>query len=452
MTRVFKAAPPTARLCGIFSALVLITLAGVRPAAGVDWPEMRGPWCDGHVQAAGDTKPIGLPLHWSETENIKWKTEIPHRGWSTPVVMGGQVWLTTAPEDGHDFYALRLDADTGRISVNTKLFHADAPEPQGNSVNSYATPSPVIEPGRVYVHFGSYGTACLDTATANVLWQRTDLPCRHYRGPSSSPILFRNLLILTLDGVDLQYTVALDKDTGRTVWKTNRSVAFNDENDPGAMAKLGDRRKAHSTPIIVTNAGQPLLLSAGAKACYAYDPADGRELWRVRYLDWSAAPRPLFDHGLAYFVSGLTRTELIAVKADGHGDVTDTHVAWRCNTHIGKYSSPILVEGLLYTAADQSFLTCLDAGTGNVQWSERIGGTYEASPVYADGRLYFFNVQGLTTVIKPGRVCNILATNTLDSGLMASPSVAGKAFYLRTKTHLYRIEEGATQSKLPPAN
>jgi outer membrane protein assembly factor BamB len=293
----------------------------------------------------------------------------------------------------------------------------------------------VIEPGRVYVHFGSYGTACLDTATAKVLWQRADLPCRHFRGPASSPVLFQNLLILTMDGVDLQYTVALDKETGRTLWKTNRSVAFDDEDAPGAWSRLGDLRKAHSTPIVVTNAGQPLLLSAGARACYAYDPRDGRELWMVRHADWSAAPRPLFDRGLAWFVSGLSKTELFAVKVDGHGDVTDTQVVWRRRTHIGKYSSPILVDGLIYSAAEESFLTCLDAGTGDVVWTERIGGSYEASPIYADGRLYFFNVQGVATVIKPGRGCDILATNTLDSGLMASRSTSGpRPIFTASKT------------------
>jgi outer membrane protein assembly factor BamB len=252
-------------------------------------------------------------------------------------------------------------------------------------------------------------------------------------------------LIVTLDGVDLQYTIALDKQSGQTVWKTNRSVAFNDENVPGEMARLGDLRKAHSTPIVVTNAGQPLLLSAGAKAFYAYDPRSGRELWMVHHTDASSAPRPLFDNGLAYFVSGLFKADLYAIKVDGHGDVTDTHVAWQHHTHIGKYSSPILADGLIYTAAEQSFLTCLDAATGDLVWTERIGGSYEASPIYADGRLYFFDVQGHATVIKPGRACNVLATNTLDDGLMASPSVAGKAFYIRTRTHLYRIEDGAAK-------
>src|SRR3984885_825995 len=243
----------------LFFALASCLLSGT--TARADWPQFRGPWGDGHVSPPGDTKVIGLPLHWSETENIKWKTEIPFQGWSTPVVMGGQVWLTTATEDGHDFFVLCLDADTGEVRFNEKLFHCDNPEPQGNNVNSYATPSPTMEPGRVYVHFGSYGTACLDTKTGKVVWKRDDLPCRHYRGPSSSPVLFGNLLILTMDGVNLQYTVALDKKTGRTVWKTDRSVAWNDENDPGQMTKDGDRRKAHSTPLIVKAEGKLQMLS-----------------------------------------------------------------------------------------------------------------------------------------------------------------------------------------------
>jgi outer membrane protein assembly factor BamB len=446
------AAPRFIVISRVFLALLLMALAGGRTASGIDWPEMRGPSSDGLVQSAGDTKAIGLPLHWSETENLKWKTEIPLRGWSTPVVMDGQVWLTTATEDGHDFYALSLDAGTGKIVVNKKLFHADNPEPLGNSVNCYATPSPVIEPGRVYIHFGSYGTACLDTATAKALWQRTDLPCRHYRGPSSSPILFENLLIITMDGVDLHYTIALDKNTGRTVWKTDRSAIWNDENIQNERVKLGDMRKAHSTPIVVTNAGQALLLSAGAKAFYAYDPRTGQELWTVRHTDYSASPRPLFENGLAYFVSGLSKTELFAVKADGHGDVTGKNIIWRLKTHIGKYSSPILVDGLLYDAAAESFLSCIDSTKGDVVWTERIGGSYYASPVYADGRLYFFSQEGVTTVLKPGRACDVLATNTLDDGLMASPSVAGNAFYLRTKTHLYRIEDGSAAAKPPQSN
>jgi outer membrane protein assembly factor BamB len=408
-----------------------------------DWPEFRGPWGDGHVSAPGATNLIGLPLHWSETNNIKWKIEIPHRGWSTPVVMGNQIWLTTATLDGHDFFAIGVDGETGAIRFNKKVFHSDNPEPLGNgaSMNCYATPSPVIEAGRVYVHFGSFGTACLDTTTGEVLWKRTDLPCRHYRGPASSLVSFENLLILTMDGADLQYHAALDKKTGETVWKTNRSVPWNDENVPGPMARDGDLRKAHSTPLIVTSAGKPLMISAGAKAAYGYDPRTGHELWRVQYPDWSVAPRPLFDNGLAFIVTGLVKTELWAVKPDLEGDVTDKAVVWKLKTHVGKYASPILVDGLIYTVAEESFLTCLDAATGETVWTERIGGKFASSPIYADGRLYFFDQQGTTTVLKPGRTFEVLARNKLEDGFMASPAASGKAFFLRTRTHLYRVEE-----------
>ena len=215
-----------------------------------DWPEFRGPTGDGHAPETG------LPAYWSESSNVVWKTAIPHRGWSTPVVMEGRVWLTTATVEGHDLYAVCVNADTGKIEVNTRVFRVETPEPLGNgaSMNCYATPSPLIEPGRVYVHFGSAGTACLDAASGEVLWQRDDLPCRHYRGPSSSPVSFQNLLILTLDGADLQYLVALDKETGKTVWKTDRSVAWNDEDVPGQMARDGDLRKAHGTPLIAVTA------------------------------------------------------------------------------------------------------------------------------------------------------------------------------------------------------
>jgi len=234
--------------------------------------------------------------------------------------------------------------------------------------------------------------------------------------------------------------VALDKKTGATVWKTDRSVVWNDENVPGQMAKDGDLRKAHSTPLIVTTAGHPLMLSSGAKASYGYDPRTGRELWKVQYNDWSVAPRPLFNNGLAYFITGLTKKELLAVKTDGQGDVTDTHVAWRLKTRVGKYSSPILVDGLIYTASDESFISCVNAASGETVWTERVGGKFAASPIYGDGRLCFSDQQGTTLVLKPGRTLEVLATNTLAKGFMASPAVAGKAFFLRTRTHLYRIE------------
>ncbi len=413
-------------------AMAAVAAAGAR----ADWPEFRGPTGDGHAgpQAAG------LPLRWSETNNVRWKTEIPLRGWSTPVIMGGQVWMTTATPDGHDFFALCVDAGTGKLVFNEKLFHCDTPEPLGNSVNGYASPSPAIEPGRVYVHFGSYGTACLDTATRKVLWQRTDLPCRHFRGPASSVILFENLVILTMDGADVQYLVALDKQTGKTVWKTDRSVKFNDAEGFQGFAKEGDLRKAHSTPLIVAIDGQPQMFSPGAKATYAYDPRTGREMWMARYLAWSAAPRPVYGRGLALILTGLGETELWGIRVGGRGDVTDTHVAWKVGKSAAKTASPVIVDDLLYMVNDDGAATCVEIATGNVVWKERLGGNYAASPIYADGRLYFCNQQGKSLVLNPGRTLEVLATNELENGCMASPAVSGKALFLRTKTHLYRIE------------
>lgn len=439
-----------------FSALCLLAVLalGSRSAATDSWPEFRGPWGTGHADAPGETRRAGLPLRWSETENVKWKTAIPHAGLSVPIVLNGQVWLTTATEDGHDFFVLCLDAETGKILHNEKLFHSDHPESLGNGagVNSYATPSAAIEPGRVYVHYGSFGTACLDTATFKVLWKREDLRCRHYRGASSSPILHENLVILTFDGVDLQYHAALDKRTGQTVWKTDRSVKWNDEHIQQPMVRDGDWRKAHSTPLIATAAGKTQMFSVGAKAAYGYDPRTGRELWRVEYNDWSAAPMPVLYKDRVILATGFNLAALMAVRADGEGNVTDTHVEWSTRTRVPKYASPILVDGLLYVAADESFVSCLNPETGESVWTERIGGKYRASPVYADGRLYFFSAEGTTTVLKPGRTFEVLATNTLgddslrgDSkrpvGFMASPAVAGKSFYLRTRNHVYRIEE-----------
>jgi outer membrane protein assembly factor BamB len=430
--------------CLVGLSLVFVALA---PSRAADWPEFRGPAGDGHVASSSAASAKSLPLEWSESKNVRWKIEIPHRGWSTPVVMDGQVWLTTATEDGHDFYAICIDADTGKVVHNEHVFHCDSPEPLGNNVNCYAACSPAIEPGRVYVHFGSYGTACLDTSTGETIWKRDDLPCRHFRGPSSSVVLFENLVILTLDGADLQYVVALDKATGKTIWKKDRNVEWNDQNLTGEyakyadMAKEGDFRKAHSTPLLVNSGGKPLLVSGGAKASFGYDPRTGAELWRVHYDDWSVAPRPLYQDGVAYIVTGLMHPELWAVKTDGAGDVTDSGVLWRTKTGVAKTASPLLVDGLIYMINDDGVASCVDSADGSAVWKKRIGGKYAASPIFADGRIYFFNQDGETTVIKPGREFEKLAANTLDDGFMASPAATDGALYLRTRSNLYRIED-----------
>jgi outer membrane protein assembly factor BamB len=455
--------PPKAPVCrfltrwihGVLLAWIICPIAGIaaeeaiteipapRPELPANiWPEFRGPLGNGLVTAPGSETPVGLAVTWSETENVRWKTPIPYRGWSTPVVYGKQVWLTTATEEGHDFYALCVDAETGEIRFNERLFHCDNPEPLGNNVNGYASPSPVIESGRVYIHFGSYGTACLDTATHKTLWIRQDLPCRHYRGPGSSAILFENLLVLTFDGADVQYLAALDKGTGKTVWKTDRTSVWKDLDEQGLPKREGDFRKAFSTPLAVDVGGTFQLISPSSYGAFAYEARTGREIWKIDHGCYSPAARPVFGNGLVYVITGRGKPELWAIRPDGQGDVTGSHVAWKFTDRgVPEDPSPLLVDDLLYMVSGDGLLTCLDAATGGAVWSERLGGNYEASPIFVDGRIYFFSVQGKSTVLKAGRTFEVLATNKLDAGFMASPAVAGKALYLRTKTHLYRIEQ-----------
>ncbi len=419
--------------------IVFFMLLAPNMSAG-DWPEFRGPWGNGLASIPGSHKPIGLPLHWSETENVKWKTSIPHKGWSTPVVMNNQVWLTTATLEGYDFFVICVDANSGVICLNEMLFHTDNPEPLGNPLNSYASPSSVIESGRVYVHFGSYGTACLDTKTFELLWKRSDLPCRHFRGPGSSPILFKDFLILTMDGVDVQYLVALDKATGRTVWKTDRTAEWNDLDTDGKPRGEGDLRKAYSTPLLIDANGNKQMITVGAKAVYGYDPADGRELWKIHTRGFSGASRPVYGNGTAYMISGFGKTELLAVRVEGSGDITDTNIAWKTSRNVPRTPSPLLIDEMLFTINDTGTVTCIEALTGKLLWSQRLTADYAASPLYADGHIYCFNMDGKTTVFRAARKYESPATNTLDSGFMASAAVSGKALFLRTKTHLYRIE------------
>jgi outer membrane protein assembly factor BamB len=278
-----------------------------------------------------------------------------------------------------------------------------------------------------------YGTACLDTASGKVLWQRRDVHCDHFRGPGSSPILFGDLLIFHMDGIDVQYVIALDKTTGRTVWKTDRSIDLE--------AFVPDLRKAYSTPTVIEAAGRTQLLSTGAQGSYAYDPATGKELWRVTIRGFSNVARPLFGGGLVLVNSGFGRAQLWAVRPDGQGDVTDTHVAWRATRGIPAKPTPVLVDDLIYMADDRGVASCLELATGETVWQERLGGQFSASPIYADGRIYFFSHDDEATVIRPGRTFQPLAANHLDAGCMASPAVVGNALIVRTKTHLYRIEE-----------
>lgn len=399
--------------------------------AGENWPQFRGPTADGQC---GD---VSLPVTWNEegdkrSPNLRWKTPLPGRGWSSPVIWGEQIWLTTATPNGKELSALCVDRDSGKLLHNFKLFDVEKPE-EIHALNSYASCTPVIEAGRVYLHFGSYGTACVDTATAKVLWSRRDLPCNHFRGPGSSPMLHGDLVIIHYDGFDFQYVVALHKKTGDTVWKTDRSVDWGKTD--------GDFKKAYSTPLLINVNGRQELVSSGSKAVMAYDPQTGKELWKVRYEGFSSTARPLYGHGLVFVNTGFSKADLFAIKPGGSGDVTDTHVAWTITKGIGSKPSPVLVGELIFQCHDGGVATCIDAKSGREVWAKRLKGQYSASLLAAGDRVYCFNQQGESTVLRADRTGDILATNKLPAGCMSTPAATGKALILRTEQALYRIED-----------
>ena len=418
----------------LFTALLLVFSFSCTQATD-QWPQFRGPAGTGHSDARD------LPTTWSEQQNVVWKTAIHDRGWSSPVIYGKQIWLTSATPDGRQLYALCLDRDTGRVIRDIKLF--DVAQPQyAHPFNTFASPTPVIENGRVYITFGSPGTACIDTKSFKVLWERRDFECNHFRGAGSSPVIFQNLLLMHFDGSDHQFAVALDKRTGKTVWQTKRSIDFQDILPNGKIAADGDMRKAFATPQVANLNGRWEMISLGAKAAYAYDPFTGKELWRVEERgQHSASTRPVLGHGMIFFPTGFSTGQLFAVRTGGNGLITDTHVAWKVKRGVSNKPSILLIDDLIFMIGDTGIASCIEAKTGAQVWQQRIGGEYSASPVYADGKIYLFSEDGTTTVLKPGRTFEKLAANKLDEGFLASPAIVGKALFLRTRTHLYRIEK-----------
>jgi outer membrane protein assembly factor BamB len=424
-------------------SLFVLSLNALLLSAGENWPQFRGP--DGNGISDART----VPTTWSETENIRWKTAIHDKGWSSPVIWGNQIWLTTTHEVFDDpkpkentgkreprpqvaeFYAVCVDRTSGTILHDVKVFVQKNPA-FCIDYNSYATPTPVVEAGRVYVHFGSHGTACLDTDSGKVLWNRRDLSCDHWRGPGSSPILYKDLLILTFDGYDQQYMAALDKKTGETVWKKDRKIKFPDAN--------GDLRKAYSTPSIMMFNGKPQLISPAAEATIAYNPENGDELWRIHLGGMNEASRPVFGNGLIYLNNGHRQT-MFAIKQGGSGMLSEDSIAWKTNKGVPSRPSMLLLGNYIYMVADSAVASCVDAKTGTQLWSERLGGSFCASPVAANGNIYFCDQEtpGKTHVMAVGPNAKVVAVNKLDDGCMASPAIAGDAIFLRTKKNLYCI-------------
>jgi outer membrane protein assembly factor BamB len=400
-------------------------LTFVYAAHSADWPQFRGPDGQGHANARA------LPTEWSPTQNVAWVQQIPGGGWSSPVLRNETVYLTTAVQDSGpaSLRALALDAGTGKTLWSAEAFSV-TPAP-GHKKNSHASPTPVVDGERLYIHFGPYGTAALDFS-GKVLWRNTSLKYPPVHGNGGSPILVGDALIFSCDGASNPFIVALNKATGDVLWKTQRN------ND-------ATKKFSFSTPLAITVKGQTQVVSPTSGAVMAYDPKDGTEIWRVRYPEgYSVIPRPVFGHGLVFVSSAFDRPVLYAIAPNGKGDITSA-VKWSINKGAPNTPSPLLVADEIYFVSDSGIMTCADAKSGTIHWQERVddktSANYSASPVFADGKIYVQNEEGIGTVLKVGKTFEVLARNDLKERTLASYAINDGAIYIRTAQHLFRIEQ-----------
>ncbi len=387
------------------------------PLLAEDWPQFRGPGGQGHSSEKS------LPTNWSETKNVRWKVPIPGSGWSSPAIVDGRLYLTTATEKNASLRLLGIDTGSGKITLDTEVFRVKDVGPGIHAKNSFASPTVIVQGDRLFVHFGFYGTACLNTK-GEILWKQV-LKYEPQHGPGGSPALFEDLLIISCDGFDAQFVVALDAATGKIRWKTPR----------------GKGNQAYTTPLVISVDGQPQVISPGAHHAYAYDARTGKELWYIEYGDgFSNVPRPVYAHGLVYICSGFFQPVLFAVRPGGRGNVTKSEVAWSFPRTVPLTPSPIVVGDELYMVSDNGVATCLDAKSGKLAWQHRIGGNHSASPIFAGGKIYFLSEEGECTVVAPGTTYQEIGKSEVGERTLASLAVSGGAIYLRGDRHLFRIE------------
>jgi len=424
------------KLCFIFLNCICISIIVFNPIVVIaqqsNWTQFRGTNLDG---ISLDTE---VPIVWSDTTNVLWKTQIRGKGWSSPVVYGDQVWVTTATVDGKEMSGVCVDFKSGKVLFDILLFKQDSVYAK-HSINTYATPTPCIENGFVYLNFGSTGTACVNTVDGKITWKRDDFKVEHVQGTGSSPMLYKDLLILHYEGTDRQFIVALNKKTGETIWQTERPKECYEKLEP-----IG--KKAYVTPIVVNIMGRDLLISNGAAVCIAYDPLSGKEIWRVVQGEDSTIAMPITENGIVYFytsfvtpVEGEKFVELLAVDPSGKGDITKTNVLWRFKGPILQLLTPLVKDGIIYTVDSRNNLIAIDAKTGESLYTKRLKNKYNSSPVYAAGRIYFTSVKGETLVLKEGRTLEILAQNQLPGELYATPAIANNSLIIRNESTLYRI-------------
>jgi outer membrane protein assembly factor BamB len=425
----------TSVITRILPLFAILTIFITYPAISQqdNWTQFRGSSTDG---LAINEK---IPLKWDD-QVIRWKKELHDKGHSSPVVYGNQIWLTTATDDGKAMYALCFDFNTGEKIYDIKVFTLVETE-EKHELNTYATPTPCIEKGFVYVHFGNAGTACINTAYGSVVWRNSGFRCKFVQGAASSPVLYKNLVILHYEGVDARFLVALDKRTGKLVWRADRP-----EEPYKPLTEIG--RKAYTTPLVLNVKGRDMLISNGAAICIAYDPLTGKEIWRVVDGAESTVAMPVSENGLVYWYTGYMvaadgsdYTDLLAVNPDGKGDITRTNIIWKKRDPLAQNQmlTPVIRNGLIYTVNTRNTMMCIDALTGNEVWSMHVTSNYNASPLYIDGNIWFFSVKGDVLVLKSGRKYEVVAQNRMDSGIWATPAILRNSMILRTRKYLYRI-------------
>lgn len=395
------------------------------------WPEFRGPAAQG-ISAEKD-----LPVEWGPEKNVVWKTDVAGIGWSSPVSDGKRIYLTTAvasngndedPKADRSLRSLALDAATGKPLWDIEVFFAKAADSPGiHKKNSHASPTPILENGRLYVHYGHQGTACLDAETGSILWSTREHAYKPVHGAGGSPVISDDLLIFNCDAAENPFVLALDKVTGKQRWKYERVTD-------------AKRKFSFCTPLLIDVNGRRQLISPGSGAVCALDPKDGKEIWRARYGEgYSVVPRPVYSNGMIFLGTGYDKPSALAIKVDGEGDVTDTHIAWTQMKFAPHNPSMVVVGDEVYMVADNGVMSCLNAKTGEAYYQERATGPISASLLYANGRIYAQDEKGVGIVVAAGKEFKVLATNDLAERSLASYAVLDSDLLIRTQGHLYRI-------------
>lgn len=399
---------------------VLVCLLALTPG---DWPQFRGANSDGHVVGTA------TPMEWSDSKNVVWKVPVAGLGWSSPVVVDGKIFLTTAvPRDGGlSLRAIALDSTTGKPIWDREV-RAIEKAPAIHTKNSHASPTPIVRDGAVFVHFGTLGTARLAVADGAIQWLCTELDYPPLHGSGGSPVLHEGKLAIVCDGSKNPFVTAVDAETGKVAWRSPRSVTA---------------RISHSfvTPAVTVIDGKAQVLAPGPDHFAAYELSSGKELWRVLAPGWSVVPQPTLGHGLVIYNHDYDNPELMAVKLGGQGDVTASHVVWRSKRAAPSTPTPLLVGDELYFVSDKGIASCVNAKTGEQHWMERLGGNFSASPLLVNGRVLFLNETGAATWVKAGQKFEVLGKNEVPGRTFATPAFVGNAMYLRTDEHLYKFAE-----------